>query len=356
VLVSIFVPTVGSPLRILSGVEGSPLIGIRDDMCSQCLLGFSQTNSSMQTFKKITILFSIAILFIVISGLFFSKKNGVKTQSKLKITTSFYPLAEFTRIIGGEFVDVRNITPPGAEPHDYEPSPQDIVAVQNSLIFVMNGNGLDAWGDKMEGELKKKGVIVIKMSDQMNSIENTAEGKQSQKTADPHFWLDPTNVMKEVKVVRDAIIKTDSSHTEVYNQNGELYLKKLQILDEKFKVGLSTCKKNEIIVSHNAFNYLAKRYGLTTFYISGLSPDEEPSPKRLADIANLARDKKISYIFFETLVSPKIATTIAQEVGAKTLVLNPFEGLTPDEVRAGKNYISVMEENLIHLRTALECP
>jgi zinc transport system substrate-binding protein len=112
---------------------------------------------------------------------------------------------------------------------------------------------------------------------------------------------------------------------------------------------------NEIVVSHQAFNYLAKRYGFTTLYISGISPDEEPSPKRIAEIATLAKEKNIKYIFFETLVSPKIANTIASEIGAQTLILNPLEGLTADDIKTGKSYISIMKANLINLQKAMEC-
>lgn len=297
------------------------------------------------------------ILFVIISILFFAScfyfliniinKNKQKSfgNRKIKIVTSIYPLAEFTKEIGKDLVDVDFVTPPGAEPHDYEPTPQDIVRIRSAGIFLFNGNGMDIWAQKITDDLSKNDIIFLDMSKALGLSGNN----------DPHFWLDPSLVKKEIEIIKDILIKTDSLHAIDYQKNSMDYLALLDKLDSNFRQGLANCRQNEIIVSHNAFSYLAKRYNIRTNYISGLSPDEEPSIKRISEVTTIAKNKNIRYIFFEKLVNPKISETIAKEVGAQTLLLDPFEGLTKEEIDANKNYLSVMKENLDNLRLALSC-
>lgn len=298
--------------------------------------------------KKIFLL--IIGILLVVTLLYLLKTISLKNKErsvangKIKVVASIYSLAEFAKKAGGNLIDVSYITPPGAEPHDYEPTPQDIVKIRSARIFLVNGNGIDAWAEKISVEAQKNGVEVLTMSKLLN-----ISGQ------DPHFWLDPQLVKKEIGILRDILVKLDSVHAEDYQKNSSEYITKLNSLDAKYQLGLQNCKLNEIVVSHNAFSYLAKRYGFQTLYISGLSPDEEPSAKRISEITAIAKSKNIRYIFFERLVSPKIAQTIAKEIGATTLLLNPFEGLTKEEIGVQKNYLSVMEENLNNLRSALEC-
>lgn len=298
--------------------------------------------------KKLAIVLGFVILGLILLIIFVpAKSKSTSSQAdpnKISVTASFYPLAEFAREVGKNAVDVKTITPPGAEPHDYEPSPQDIIRIRTSKVFIYNGNGVDAWADKIAPQLKTLGIIVIKMSDGITGSD-----------ADPHFWLDPVQAQSMVKTISEAMIKADAAHEEDYLKNANQYISQLQELDNQFKTGVASCSLNQIVVSHNAFSYLAKRYGFSTYYISGLSPEEEPSIKRLSEIAQVAKDMQIQYIFFESLVNPKLSQTVASEIGAKTLVLNPLEGLTDDQVKSGKNYISVMRENLTNLRIAMEC-
>jgi zinc transport system substrate-binding protein len=293
----------------------------------------------------ITVIVTLAIIIGAIYA--FSDKRyssaPVATQ-KIKIVASFYPLADFAHNVGGDLVDVINITPAGAEPHDYEPTPQDIAKAYNAKLFIYNGNGVDVWADKIRSDLEAKGVMTIKMSDEVQSINN-----------DPHFWLDPVNAQTETDVIAAALTKIDPSHAADYTKNRDNFKKQLDDLDQQYKTGLATCQTREIVTSHDAFNYLAKRYNLISLYILGLSPDAEPSPKTIADVSQEARAKNIKYIFFETLVSPKVAETVAKEIGAQILVLNPIEGLTDTEINHGWNYISIMKDNLTNLRTALQC-
>lgn len=266
------------------------------------------------------------------------------TSGKLTVAASFYPLAEFTRQITGDRADITTITPAGAEPHDYEPTPQDIIAIRTAKAFFYNGSGVETWAGKVVADLKNSSVTTVNMTDHFSLL-----------GADPHIWLDPVNAQKEVQLIADAVRQADPVNSLIYQANAEAYIAKLHGLDQEYRLGLSDCASKDIVTSHAAFAYLAKEYGLNQVSIAGLSPDQEPSPQKIAETATFARAHNIKYIFFETLVSPKLAETVAREIGAQTLVLNPIEGLSDAERNAGENYITLMQKNLANLRTALQC-
>lgn len=261
----------------------------------------------------------------------------------LHVVATFYPLGDFARQVGGDKVEVRTLVPPGAEPHDYEPTPQDIVAASSADVFLMNGN-VDAWVERILPDLKRDGVRVMRVEDTMPQI-----------AQDPHVWVDPVLAESIVKLIREAFKAADPADGAVFDANATAYLKETEILDNAYRYGLAKCDSHQIVTSHDALGYLAKEYGLEIVPIAGLSPDEEPSPSRMAEIAKLAKAAKAKYIFTEELVSPKLAQTIADEIGAGTLVFNPAEGLTKDELAEGKDYLSVSRDNLANLRTALTC-
>ncbi len=281
--------------------------------------------------------------------------SGPQAQGgRLKVAASFYTMAEFARQVGGDKVDVATIIPPGVEPHDYEPTPQDIAAIYNSRLFVYNGASLELWADKISGELETEGIIVVRASGGINLTQAAAEG-ENKAALDPHVWLDPVLARQEVDNIKDGLIKADPKNRETYQQNASSYNRELTQLDMDFRNGLANCGRRDIVTSHQAFSYLGRRYGIDVMAISGLSPDEEPSPEKLAEVTRFVRQHNIHYIFFERLVSPKQSQTIASETGAGTLVLDPLEGLTQDEINQGKNYLSVQRQNLANLRVALEC-
>lgn len=284
---------------------------------------------------------------------------GDNPNDRIAISASFYPLAEFAKNIGGENVQVINITPAGAEPHNYEPSPQEIARIYSSKIFLYNGAGLDPWAEKISSEVEKKGVVSINMTqffELLRSEKNHEKKPNSdKKNLDPHIWLDPTVASRMVETIRNALVKIDPSNTAAYFKNTREYQDKLFALDQKYQKELAFCEIHYIVASHRAFDYMAKHYNINVISIAGISPEEEPSPKWIAEIARLASEKKIQYIFFETLASPKLAETIAREIRAETLVFNPIEGLTDAEIASGENYVSLMEKNLKNLQTALIC-
>ncbi len=282
------------------------------------------------------------IILCFIGVIFFAKKSQPKS-SKLSVVASFYPLADFAQQVGGDFVEVKNLTPAGAEPHDFEPTPQDLVAIQKAHVFIYNGASLEMWLDKVLPDIQNKEVIV-KASDGITLHQQ-----------DPHIWMDPILASQEVENIKNGLIKADPAHTSAYEANAKKFQQKLADLDQSFQKGLSKCDRHQIVTSHNAFQYLAQRYHLDVLAISGLSPDSEPSAQKMAEVVQFTQKNNVRYIFFETLVSPKLAETIAKETGAQTIVFNPLEGLTSDEVAQGKNYLSVQQHNLESLKIALGC-
>ncbi|MEN8262591.1 MAG: zinc ABC transporter substrate-binding protein [Nitrospirota bacterium] len=293
-----------------------------------------------------------ALIFII--SLLTINNSFAATKGKIKITASFYPLAHFAEQVGSDYADVTNIMPPGAEPHEFEPTPRDIKKVYTSDIFLFHGAGIDPWAERIWPDLKKQGTAVLKMAEHI-SITHSDPKFNGNRYSDPHTWLDPLLAIREVEAIRDALIYTDADNKEIYNRNSQSYIRKLSGLHEKFVSGLKDCSRQNIIVSHNAFSYMADRYGLTIHSITGISPEEEPSARKMIELVKLARKMNIKFIFFEELLSPRLAETIADEAGAKTLVLNPLGGLTSKNIDEGRTYISVMEDNLRNLRIALEC-
>ncbi|MBI5676346.1 MAG: zinc ABC transporter substrate-binding protein [Nitrospirae bacterium] len=291
-------------------------------------------------------------LIIIISALFLSISSYriSDASDKLKVAASFYPLAHFAEQVGGEKVDITKIIPGNAEPHEYEPTAKDMVKIQTSRVFIFNGAGLEPWAERILGDLKKKGVLILQMAEHVALL-----GDKRGTTYDPHIWLDPLFAIKEVELIRDMFISADPANGNYYRSNCAIYTGKLLLLNERYDKGLKSCKNRDIVVSHNAFGYLAGRYGFDVHAITGLSPEEEPSPRRMAEIIRTVRAKNIKYIFTEFLDSPKIAETIANEVGVEILIYSHVSGLTDNDIMAGKTYISAMDENLKNLRLALSC-
>ncbi|MBF0564487.1 MAG: zinc ABC transporter substrate-binding protein [Nitrospirae bacterium] len=290
------------------------------------------------------------------------------------VAASFYHLAHFAQQVGDGGIKVTNITPNGVEPHEFEPTPKDVRGIYKSRVFVFNGAGIDAWAEKLSRELAKSGVITLNVSSNItmrttgqkndytdsrtvnhNESHKMAQDSTPNKTFDPHFWLDPVLAQKEVEAIRDVLVRASPQKAALFYKNAASYVEKLKALDEKYREGLKNCRLRDIVVTHSAFSYLAARYGFKTIPLTGISPVEDPSARKLGEISGLVKNKNIKYIFFETLVSPRLAKTIATETGASTLPLNPIEGLTQEDVKKGSDYISLMDDNLKNLRVALSC-
>ncbi len=276
------------------------------------------------------------------------KKTDHNTQNKLHVTTSFYPLQFLAQEVGKDNLIVTSIVPAGVEPHDFEPKPQDITNLLSSDLLIYNGAGFETWIDKLTPDLQKENIQLIDASQDLVLL-------PQESGYDPHIWLDPVLAIQITDKITQAFITSDPQNQASYEVNAADLKTNLTQLHNQFNNLGTSCARSEIITSHNAFGYLASRYGFVANSISGLSPDEEPSPQKLAELVELAKQKNIKYIFYESLISPRISATIAQEVGAQTLLFNPIEGLTDEEIAQGQNYITIQQQNLANLKIALEC-
>lgn len=299
---------------------------------------------------------TIILIIIVVVLLLFLLNKPVQTtlykNEQVRITTSLYPLYFFTQEIGKEKIAIKNITPAGVEPHDYEPTARDLAFLEESNLVILNGAGLEIWGTKIKKNLTNKKTKIITVAEDLATLEIEKEGK---KIKDPHVWLNPNLAKQQVQLIYNALSEIDEKNKNYYQKNSSELKEKLTKLEQSYRRGLADCQRRDFVTSHTAFSYLASFYNLNQIPISGLSTEEEPTTKQLTEIARIAKEKNIEYIFFESLVSPKLAQTIAEEIGAKTLVLNPLEGITPDQEKRGENYFTIMEQNLANLRLALKC-
>ncbi|SDC52537.1 zinc transport system substrate-binding protein [Paenibacillus sp. CF095] len=301
----------------------------------------------------------------------------VETETaKLNVQVSFYPMYEFTKNVAGDLAEVHTLVPAGMEPHDWEPTPQDIASIEKADVLVYNGAGMESWMDQVTGSLSNASLIQVEASKGINLLEGGEHDhhhEDSEATEhdhdhdaeaeaghdhdhgglDPHVWLSPALAVKEVRNIEAGLAQAAPEHAEQFKQNADAYVAQLESLDQDFKAAVTDSKRKDFITQHAAFGYLAQEYGLQQVPIAGLSPEQEPSAAQMASVIDFAKEHQVKTIFFETLVSSKVSETIASEVGAKTAVLNPIEGLTEEEIAARMDYISVMRQNLEALKLAL---
>ncbi len=307
--------------------------------------------------KKVFVpIIAVACILISLSIIFLSKKEVSAPSQKPLITSSFYPNYFVATAIGRSNIDTKNITPAGSEPHDYEPTSKDIQSIYDSKLFVYNGAGVESWAPKTAKSADEKGVKILKTSDKVVLFDTDDEDEiQEGNTKDPHIWVDPINMKIIAGNIRDNLSQIDPKNKQSYTENTDTLNQKLDDLDQKARFTFANCSQKKFVTTHNAFGYFARRYGLEGVSINGISPDKEPSTQELADLVEQIKTQNIKTIFTETLVSPKLADTLARETGAKTLTLNPLEGLTDDQIKAGDDYITIMNQNIANLAIGLEC-
>jgi zinc transport system substrate-binding protein len=264
---------------------------------------------------------------------------------------SVYPIYDFAKKIGGERINVKMATPPGAEPHGWEPSGKAIKEIEQSQVFLYNGLDLDPWAERIGRGLKDKVTIIAVGEEEALAPMIIKEGIGSY---DPHIWLDPIIVIEMAKIIKDVFSEVDKENQNYYEENFNIFQSKLYELDKEYYAALSRVKNKNFIVSHGAFGYLAKRYGLNQITILGLTPQGEPSPAKLVELTTLIKKYNINTVFFEHLTSPKAANVLAKETGINVEVLHPIGGLTQEEMDNGEDYISIMRKNLTHLVRALD--
>jgi zinc transport system substrate-binding protein len=300
----------------------------------------------------------VFIFFIFISGCSNSvQTNGEKTKAgtkKLQIVTTFYPMYYFAQKVAGSSANVDLLIPNGVEPHDWEPTAKDMAKIQDADIFIYNSRYFETWTEKVLNSIDQSNLTVVEASNgiELMNADSEEEGNHAS-SKDPHVWLSPVLAGQEVDNITQALEKKDPKNKANYEKNAAAFKLQLNDLDRLYKETIDKAKKKEFVTQHAAFGYLAKQYGLTQIPIAGLSPDVEPTLGKLKELAELTKQKNIKIVYFEGLTSSKVAQTLANEINAKTEVLNPLEGLTKEEQEKGLDYIGVMKKNLEALKKSI---
>ena len=307
--------------------------------------------------------------------------TGPGTQDgAVSAVVGFYPYEFVTARVGGDAVDVTNLTEPGGEPHDLELTPRQVGAVGEADLVVFSGGFQPAVDEAVEQQADGRALDVLSVvelrggaghgshgdeghgdeghgdeghgdeghGDEGHGDEGHGDGHHAD--ADPHVWLDPLRLSTVAAAVADRLAAVDPDGAQGYRSRAQALDAELTALDEELRAGLATCERRQVVTSHDAFGYLADAYGLEQVAIAGLSPDDEASPQRLRQVAEQAQAAGVTTVFFEELVSPKVAEALAREVGASAEVLTPLEGPP-----ARGDYLTAMRDNLERLRTALGC-
>ncbi|MEY9906753.1 zinc transport system substrate-binding protein [Catenulispora sp. MAP12-49] len=291
---------------------------------------------------------AVLVVVLALSGCL--KQSGSQAAAgQLDVVAGFYPFAYLAERIGGEHVAVRNLTKPGAEPHDLELTPSQVGAVSQADLAIYE-KGLQPAVDAAVAENKPRAALdtatVVHLEDHGDLGEGDAH------SADPHVWLDPVDFGRIADAVSAELQRIDPAHAADYQANQATLDAQLKALDADYRAGLAHCTRKDIVTSHAAFGYLAERYGLVQVPLAGLSPDDEPSAAHLAKIQHLIKTEGVTTVFFETLASPKTARTLAADTGTKAAVLDPIEGVKDP---SAQDYLSIMRDNLAALRLALGC-
>ncbi len=278
-------------------------------------------------------------------------------SDKLSVAAAFYPFEFVAQRVGGDQVEVTSLTPPGAEPHDLELTPQQVAAVGAADLVVFESGFQGAVDSAVEQMQPQRTVDVATFVDMLvldaDGEEHAEDEGDDHGATDPHTWLDPTNMVLIAEHVRDALTEARPEAKQEFSDNTEALISDLTTLDGDITSELTGCRLQTFITSHAAFGYFAERYGLTQVGIRGIEPDVEPTAARIAEVQQLAKDQGVTTIFFETLVSPVVSESIAGDLGLKTDVLDPIAGITSES--RGSDYLEVMRANASALKTANQC-
>lgn len=297
----------------------------------------------------------IAISFGVVGALVllafaanYTAPSAVPQRETLKVVASFYPYQYMATRVGGDLAEVSGLLPPGIEPHDWEPTPSAIAQVHAADLFVFNGYS-ETYLRSLFAELPASRPARVNTSVDL-PVRTTENGE-----VDPHVWLDPVLAQGIVREIEAAFSAAQPESASVFRANAQQLRNELAVMGALYESGLQSCALRTFVSQHEAFGYLSARYNLTMIAIQGLSPDVQPTAQQLAEIRNVIGEMGIEHIFYEELVDPSVADTLAREARVSTLILSPLEGLTPEGAEKGETYMSLSGRNLVHLRTALQC-
>jgi zinc transport system substrate-binding protein len=307
-----------------------------------------------------------------------AESSGATGSDGVTVLASFYPLQYVAQQVGGDHVTVDNLTPPAAEPHDLELAPAQARRIGEVDLVVFLSGLQPAVDEGVETRAPKHvvdaGAFADLSADHADEDDHADEGDDHAEdehaddddhaaeddghghgATDPHFWLDPSRMAALGQAVADELAVVDPEHADDYAAGALQLGRQMEELDQEFADGLATCAGATLVTSHAAFGYLAERYSLHQVGLASLDPETEPSPARLREVGAIARDNGVTTIYSETLVSPKVAETFADDLGLQTATLDPLEGLSEDSLAAGDDYLSIMRDNLAALEEGLVC-
>lgn len=316
-------------------------------------------------------------LLLVTAGTFFSacgkQEDSAAKNEKIQVVTTFYPMYEFTKQVVGDQGKVELLIPAGTEPHDFEPSAKDLAKIADADAFVYNSPELETWTKDLANSVDKKQTTIIEAAkgidlmagtkaedehdhaeDEKAEHEHEHEGHQHDHELDSHVWLDPVLASQEVETICQQLSQKYPKEQATFEKNAAAYQKKLAALDQEYQAAFKTAQNKTFVTQHAAFGYLAKQYGLTQEAISGVSPDQEPSPARVSELKHYVEEHDVKVIYFEENATSKVAETLSKETGVRLEVLNPLESLTTKQIKAGEDYISVMEANKKALQESIK--
>jgi zinc transport system substrate-binding protein len=308
----------------------------------------------------------LRMLFYLGLGLVFSLADPAfaKDAGKIRVIATLFPLQEFAQAVGGENIRADLLLPLGAEPHTWDPKPSDVAKIAKADVFIYIGPMMEPWAANVLKAANNPRLHVLEASrglplletEEQSSAPKHSKGKHPEGHSDPHIWLDFSLDQKIVDSIAAVFSARDSSNASFYGDRAKIYKEKLQALDQMYQDVLSKCRQRQIIIGgHSAFAYLARRYNLKQVALYGISPNAEPTPKKLAAAIQSAQEHKAKYIFFEILVNPKLARVLANEAGIGTLVLQTGHNLTKDQLNKKVTFLNLMGSNLENLSRGLEC-
>jgi zinc transport system substrate-binding protein len=293
-------------------------------------------------------------------------KGSSGTDHKLMVIATTFPIYDFARNIGGDKINVNMLLPPGTDAHHYELKPNDIIEVSKSDIFLFTNFEMEQWAYKIINAADKNtnmlaietgnGADLLPLNKKTEDEHEDEHENQHISGFDPHIWLDMDNAQKMVDNIAAAFIKKDSRNSDYYKKNAQDYKLKLMALDQRYRTELTGCKTKTILhAGHWAFAYLAKRYNLQYVAISNVFADAEPSPQKILSIIEQIKSEKVPYVFYEDMMNPRLAETIAKETGTGLLKLNNGHDIKKADMDKGESFISIMENNLLNLKKGLKC-
>ncbi len=304
--------------------------------------------------KRFSLLLAAGAVFLIgMRAPFILENQGAK---RIKIMTSIFPLMEFAQAVAGDRGEVDLLLPPGGEVHTWMPRPSDLIKLSSADLFIYIGADLEPWAEDILRSVKNPKLRIMDICEELSLLTHSSSLDREHGAVDPHVWLDFGNDQKIIEGIKTVLGEMEPRVMSIYKKNALIYNQKLQELDRRYTEALRECEQRTIVLGgHAAFGYLAKRYNLRHVSLYGLSPDSEPTPSQLIDIVGLVKERGIEAIYFEVSVSKELAEVIAEETGARTLVLNPGASLSRKQMESGVSFLDIMEKNLENLKDGLSC-